>query len=949
MNTSSWKKAVYLVARVTPENLQVQAAAMAELQHLQSLPLSALAVDDSGPLQMTYDYQQPIATSTPRATSTETPEIPREAYRQILPGMSDRLYPTLVADGLLATDAPDNHGTLQTQLTSEVDKYLQEVAERHERDVNYFDRWHMATNTTSHQQEVESVEHEEEKIPELIEHDTSANGEINTEHYIRYHDELETILEENEEEPPTTAQDDIDGADTIPYTPEKSDEEQFNMAIDDTSKDLTIVMGKLITTAFVSADICIPNEKVGCSYVTSQLKEFLNHFPPESREKAFEQIYEILQALDAYLIDNPQQHIYCMSPDSEYVSLIMYATKIEIDLCNFPAIWAVLSILLDTQSNKLQHVKSLQQVVDDYFDKRPMQVMSRLEQQSTDIMNTMYDSINNENFDSVSDDTDEVSGAVDNDYDGDDKDNDEMPYDKDNNEMPYDKDNDEMPYDKDNDEMPYDKDNDHTPYDKDNDDMPDDGDNDQKPAKYANDYETAIDEVKYDRNMTNGELKDVGTKDMVLYKTDDRMTTKVKWPIETNDIDDEFMREYDDMHKLMEYRQIHDFYEAQRHIQSAMEGDTPIKTGQNRQCIDNVRDYDREHDRILNSVHHRLDLGPNMLPGAQQHTTVESAAALTIQDKIEGKHDENIYNINGQYQNKMYKRAENMVPQLDGTYNVSDDSDTDSHSYLDLASSNIIAHRMRGQKQRYEINTRANTNRHLALKDDKKPNMNVKTCRQKVPDDEDIDIIKIARGNRPKDDRNSADITAKQYKEKEAKRLVLEKAKRIQGQNDTKDTEAKRYMIERAKIEALIEKHRPHTLKTPDEVSKLGTGENAKDKGQEGINKGKPSYKKATKDIQIKKSRKKGTEAVNAEKGKPDTLLGDPVVNTTTGTEKAKEKGQKDKIGIDDIGVFEFIFRGLPEPPELEGIDKDRLRELQNAIQEQLCQRDEERERNITK
>ena len=50
-----------------------------------------------------------------------------------------------------------------------------------------------------------------------------------------------------------------------------------------------------------------------------------------------------------------------------------------------------------------------------------------------------------------------------------------------------------------------------------------------------------------------------------------------------------------------------------------------------------------------------------------------------------------------------------MVPQLDGTYNVSDDSDTDSHSYLDLASSNTIAHRTRGQKQRYKINTRANT------------------------------------------------------------------------------------------------------------------------------------------------------------------------------------------------------------------------------------------------
>ena len=73
------------------------------------------------------------------------------------------------------------------------------------------------------------------------------------------------------------------------------------------------------------------------------------------------------------------------------------------------------------------------------------------------------------------------------------------------------------------------------------------------------------------------------------------------------------------------------------------------------------------------------------------------------------------------------------------------------------------------------------------------------------------------------------------------------------------------------------------------------------------------------------------------------------MANTATGTEKAIEKGQKDKIGIDDIGIFEFIFYGLPEPPELEGIDEDRLRELKNTVQEQLHQRDEERERNVTK
>ena len=54
--------------------------------------------------------------------------------------------------------------------------------------------------------------------------------------------------------------------------------------------------------------------------------------------------------------------------------------------------------------------------------------------------------------------------------------------------------------------------------------------------------------------------------------------TKVKWSTETNDIDNRFLREYDNMRKLMEDRQITDYYEAQRHIQSAMMGDTPVKT-----------------------------------------------------------------------------------------------------------------------------------------------------------------------------------------------------------------------------------------------------------------------------------------------------------------------------------------------------------------------------------
>ena len=569
-----------------------------------------------------------------------------------------------------------------------------------------------------------------------------------------------------------------------------------------------------------------------------------------------------------------------MSPDNEYVSLIMYAITIKIDLCNFLEIWAVLSILLDTQSNTLQHVKSFQQVVNNYYDKRPTDVMSGLEQQASIIMKAMYDSINNDHSDSVSGDIDRVSGAVDSDYDAND-------YDKDEHVMPYDKDEYVMPYDKNEHEKPHDSNNEY---------MPDDNDDDRMPTKYDNDYETVTDEMKHDENTKSYEQIYVGKKDVVIYNRANHIPTKEKRPIETKDIDKDFMREYDDMCKSMEYKQTHDYYEAQRHIQSAMEGDIPIKTSQNRQCIDNVRDYDREYNRILNSVHHTLDLGPNMLPGAQQYTSVESAAALSIKEKFKGKYDDNVCNENGQYRNEWYKRAENMVPQLGGTYNVSDDSDSDSHSYLDLASSNIIAHRMRGQKQRYETDIRAHTSKHLAFKESTRPNVNINTKGQKVPDDENIDINKIAQGERPKEGRNTVDITAKQHKDKEAKRLVPEKAKRIQGQNDSMNIEAKRHMIEKAKIEALIEKHRLRTPKTPDEVNKAGTGKNAIEKGQEGTRKGKPPYEKATKDIQINKSRKKGTEATNAKTGKADTLLGDPMANTATGIEKEKEKGKKIKL-----------------------------------------------------
>ena len=141
-----------------------------------------------------------------------------------------------------------------------------------------------------------------------------------------------------------------------------------------------------------------------------------------------------------------------------------------------------------------------------------------------------------------------------------------------------------MPYDQDDNVMPYDKEKHEMRHNSVNEYMSDDNDDDQMPAKYDNDYETVIDKMKHDKNMKSYEQIDVGKKDVVTYNRAYRIPTKEKRPIETKDIDDDFMREYYEMYKSMEHKQICDYYEAWRHIQSAMEGDTPTKTSQNRQC-----------------------------------------------------------------------------------------------------------------------------------------------------------------------------------------------------------------------------------------------------------------------------------------------------------------------------------------------------------------------------
>ena len=71
-------------------------------------------------------------------------------------------------------------------------------------------------------------------------------------------------------------------------------------------------------------------------------------------------------------------------------------------------------------------------------------------------------------------------------------------------------------------------------------------------------------------------------------------------------------------------------------------------------------------------------------------------------------------------------------------------------------------------------------------------------------------------------------------------------------------------------------------------MNTLGTGNNANINDKEGIEKGTPQYKKATKASQIKSSPNKDEKP---NKDKSDALLGDPIVNTKKNTKTAKATG----------------------------------------------------------
>ena len=170
----------------------------------------------------------------------------------------------------------------------------------------------------------------------------------------------------------------------------------------DTPEETTPIQSEQLHTLPISTDeVIMPTKKVGCTLVASHLKQFLEDYPSSSEKKVFLYIYHMLSLLDKYLYDHPKQHTHYMSSDNEYVTLLQYAIHLYIDLATFPTLWAVLSILLETQDGKHKYAKHLQEEYNTYSEDKSRRYMLKLERQLAELQNCMYDSVTH-NFDRVS-------------------------------------------------------------------------------------------------------------------------------------------------------------------------------------------------------------------------------------------------------------------------------------------------------------------------------------------------------------------------------------------------------------------------------------------------------------------------------------------------------------------------------------------------------------------
>ena len=123
MNPSDWIKAASLVTQHKQEVTTV------EVDQLSSIPLSQIAIDDSGPPIVPYGMHVPIAACTPTGMDVHMHSSQQEdSYQQIIPGIPQgSLYPILSSFSSGTVASNDEVQSLHDKVSKGLDKYLQDT------------------------------------------------------------------------------------------------------------------------------------------------------------------------------------------------------------------------------------------------------------------------------------------------------------------------------------------------------------------------------------------------------------------------------------------------------------------------------------------------------------------------------------------------------------------------------------------------------------------------------------------------------------------------------------------------------------------------------------------------------------------------------------------------------------------------------------------------------
>ena len=263
---------------------------------------------------MHYGSQVPVTASTPTSTTSHVQSSPQEdSYQEIFPGISQgSLYPTLssLSSGLVASDT--NEHSLCNKVTKGLDQYLQDTEQLHASETNYFNDTVRSTNTSPMSEMEEQVNqtsqnnlltakqefiNETESAINILESPKTDTGyplqwqavSNSTSHQgINLDANLQDDQLQDEEEQDPMEQD------TLVQDTGVSHNDYDSTAIDIIADGTTIQLEKLVTELFPTEDITIPNEKVGCIFVTMRLQQYLEEYLPLSDKQALLDIYHML-------------------------------------------------------------------------------------------------------------------------------------------------------------------------------------------------------------------------------------------------------------------------------------------------------------------------------------------------------------------------------------------------------------------------------------------------------------------------------------------------------------------------------------------------------------------------------------------------------------------------------------------------------------------------------